>query len=186
MIRTADGGYRFPGEYGSSVRFTTNSDGTPVMVAGFWYAEAASWWPAWFRYAALSIAMMLLKIAPLWAAGVLLLGAVRRRRVIPHALVVWPAVAALACAAISPCLELAFMDGVIGLVHPLTIAVCALTILFAVASTASLVTAIRWSVRPDRPPLLSRLFPTVCGVAFAGLTLWLAVHGLIGFRTWAW
>jgi CubicO group peptidase (beta-lactamase class C family) len=186
LIRTADGAYRFAGDYGSSLRFTTSSDGTPVMVTGFWYAEAASWWPAWFRYIGLWVAMLLLRIAPLWAAGVLLVGAVRRRRVIPHSLVLWPAVAGLSCAAISPCLERAFLEGVIGVVHPLTIAVCALTILFAVASTATLVAAIRWSVRRDRPRVLARLFPTACGLAFFGVTLWLAVHGWIGFRTWAW
>ena len=186
LVPTADGAYRFADEYGSSVRFTTNRDGTPVMTTGFWYAEAVPWWTARIRYAALSFAMMLLQLAPLYAAAVLGLGALRRRRVVPHALVVLPALAGLSCAAVPRCLELSFFHGVIGGVHPLTIAVCALTILFAIASTASLATAIRWSVRPDRPRLLARLFPTACGVAFFGLTLWLAAHGVIGFRTWAW
>jgi CubicO group peptidase (beta-lactamase class C family) len=186
LVPTADGAYRFRDEYGSSLRFTTNGDGTPVMTTGFWYAEAESWWLARLRYTALSFAMMLLELAPLWAAIVLGLGALRRRRVVPHALVVWPALAALTCTAVPRCLEAAFFHGVIGRVHALTIAICGLTILFAVASTASLVTAIRWSVRPDRPRVLVRVVPTACAIAFFGLTLWLAAHGLIGFRTWAW
>jgi CubicO group peptidase (beta-lactamase class C family) len=186
LIPTASGAYRFHGEYGSTVVFTTGVDGQRVMLAGFTYAEAAPWWPAWLRYAAISIAMMLLSLAPLWAAGVLGYGALCRRRVLPASLVVWPAVAGLACMAMPRCMELAFFRGVIGEVHPITVGLCALTVLFAVASAASLVTAIRWALRRDRPRLVARLFPTACGVAFAGLALWFAVHGLIGLRTWAW
>jgi CubicO group peptidase (beta-lactamase class C family) len=186
LVPTKDGGYRFRGDCGSSVRFTTNRDGTPVLLLGFGYAEAADYWPAQLRYAALVFAMMLLQVAPLWAAGVLGFAAFRRRRVLPDALVFWPALAGLTCFALPRILEKSFLDGVIGIVHPLTVALCAFTILFAVASTASLLVAIRWSLRPDRPRLLVRLFPTVCGIAFFGLTIWFASNGWIGFRTWAW
>jgi CubicO group peptidase (beta-lactamase class C family) len=186
VIAAADGGYRFPREYGSSIRFTETDDGTPVMVTGFWYAEAAPWWLAQLRYLAVALAMLLLHLAPLWAAGVLGLAVLRRRHTLPAGLVLWPAVAGLSCIALPRCLEHAFLAGVIGGVHPLTVTLCGLTILFAIASTASLVSAIRWSVRPDRPRPLARVFPTVCAVAFFGLTLWFAANGLIGFRTWAW
>jgi CubicO group peptidase (beta-lactamase class C family) len=186
LVPTADGAYRLADEYGSAIRFTRTADGTPVMVSGFFYAEAASGWLAWLRYTALSLAMSMLQIAPLWAAVVLAAGAIRRRRVLPHGLVLWPAIAGLACPALPLFLQLAFLRGVIGVVHPLTIAICAITILFAIASTGSLVAAVRWSIRPDRPRLAARLVPTVFALAFAGLTIWLAAHGVIGFRTWAW
>jgi hypothetical protein len=130
--------------------------------------------------------MLLLELAPLFAAVVLGLGAVQRRRVMPHSLVLWPAIAGLACFALPLILEQSFHRGVIGIVHPLTIAVCALTIVFAVASTASLVSALRWARRPDRPRLWLRLFPTACGLAFFGLTVWLTANGWLGLRTWAW
>jgi len=65
LVPTADGGYRFPRNCGSSVRFTTNADGTPIMLFGFTYAEAGSEWAAFFRLAALSITMVMLMIAPL-------------------------------------------------------------------------------------------------------------------------
>jgi CubicO group peptidase (beta-lactamase class C family) len=186
LIATDDGGYRQPHESGSSVRFTTTRDGTPVMLDSFMYGEAAAYWPARIRYFAVSFAMLLLQLAPLWAAGVLGLAAVQRRRVLPHSLVVWPAIAGLTCFALPHVLGMAFERGVIGIVHPLTIAICALTILFAVASTASLLSAIRWSLRPDRPRLWARLIPTTCGLAFFGLALWLTANGWLGLRTWAW
>jgi CubicO group peptidase (beta-lactamase class C family) len=186
LVPAADGAYRRRRECGSSVRFTTTADGTPVIHTGFEYGEAASWWTAWYRYAALTLTMLLLHIAPLWAAAMLGLAAIQRRRLLPLSLILWPAIAGLSCFAMPDVLGFAFMHGVIGIVHPLTIAICALTLLFAIASTASLVAVIRWSRRPDRPRLLLRLFPTACALAFFSLSLWLAANGWVGLRTWAW
>lgn len=186
LVPTADGAYRRPRESGSSVRFTTNADGTPVMVTGFEYGEAAGWWTAWYRYTALTVTMILLHVVPLWAVVMLGLAAIQRRRLLPLSLVLWPAIAGLACFAMPRVLERSFFHGVIGIVHPLTIAVCALTVLFAIASTASLVAVIHWSRRPDRPRLALRLFPTACALAFFSLSLWLAANGWVGLRTWAW
>jgi hypothetical protein len=186
LVPTADGGYRFPWECGSSVRFTTNLGGEPVMITSFLYAEAASGTWARLRYVALGIGMLLLKYAPMWAAAVLLLGFMQRRRVMPLSLVIWPAVAGLSCYAVPHLLDLSFNHAVIGILHPLTVAIAAVTILFAVASAASLIASIRWALRPDRPRLRWRLFPAACALAFSGLSLWLAANGLIGIRTWAW
>ncbi|HEY5920600.1 MAG TPA: serine hydrolase domain-containing protein [Kofleriaceae bacterium] len=186
LVPTPDGGYRHWFECGSSVRFTTNSDGKPIMLMSFLYAEAAPSWPAQIRFAAVSLTLLLLMIAPLWAAGVLGLSALRRQRVLPASLVLWPAVTGLCFLALPRVLMLSFHHGVIGIVHPLTIALCALTLMFAFASTATLVQVVRWSLRPDRPRLLLRLFPAACGLAFFGLAVWLTSNGWIGFRTWAW
>jgi CubicO group peptidase (beta-lactamase class C family) len=186
LVPTPDGGYRARRECGSSVRFTTNHDGTPIMITGFLYAEAAASLPAQLRYIAVSFTLALLAIAPLWCAAVLAYSALRRRRVLPPSLVLWPALAGLCLFAVPRVLTACFHRAVIGTVHPLTIALCALTILFAVCSTASLVQSVRWLLRPDRPRLLVRLFPITCGLAFFGLTLWLGANGWIGLRTWAW
>lgn len=186
LVPTADGGYRYPWECGSSVRFTTNLEGEPVMITSFLYAEAASSTWARLRYLALGIGMLLLKYAPLWAAGVLLLGFMQRRRVLPLSLIVWPAVAGLSCYAMPRLLDLSFNNGVIGNLNPLTVAITGTTILFAVASAASMIAVILWSRRPDRPRLAWRLMPTAFAFAFCGLSLWLATNGLIGIRTWAW
>jgi CubicO group peptidase (beta-lactamase class C family) len=186
LVPTADGGYRHENECGSSVLFTTNSEGKRIMVMSFLYAEEAAWWPSRMRYVALKLTLALLLIAPLWAAAVFAVGALYRRRVLPPSLVVWPGLAGLSCFAMPRVLEQSFHHGVIGIVHPLTIALCALTIMFAVASTATLLQVIRWARRPDRPRLWSMLFPAVCGVAFFTLTLWLAANDWVGLRTWAW
>ena len=75
---------------------------------------------------------------------------------------------------------------VVGVVHPLTIGLCAVTIVFPLGSFASLFCAVRWSWRPDRPRMLVRLLPSVCAIALAGLAAWFTAHGLFGLRTWAW
>jgi CubicO group peptidase (beta-lactamase class C family) len=186
LVPATDGAYRRRRESGSSVRFSTTADGTPVMVTGFEYGEAAGWWTAWYRYTALTLTIILLHLAPLWAIGMLGLAAIQRRRLLPLSLVLWPAVAGLSCFAMPRVLQQSFFHGVIGSVHPLTVAIFALTLLFAIASTASLVAVIRWSRRPDRPRLTLRLFPTACAVAFFCLSLWLAANGWVGLRTWAW
>ncbi len=186
LVPAADGGYRMRHECGSSVRFTTNRDGTPIMLMSYLYAEAATGWAAHLCYFALTIAFVLLTIAPLYAIAVLGYCAMARRLVVPASLVLWPAVAGLCCYALPRVLMASFHGGVIGTVHPLTLALCALTILFPVASTMSLIQVVRWSLRPDRPSLMSRLCPMIFAVAFFGLTLWLAAHGWVGIRTWSW
>jgi len=187
LVPTADGGYRFPGQVGSFLRFSTSvEDGKPVMVMGFTYGEARHGFTTELRFYAVRLAFVLATLATPWAIVTLLLAVLRRRRTLPTSLVVWPALAGLSCYMMSHLLELAFYEGVVGMVHPLTIAVCAVTMLLGIASTASFVSALRWAIRPDRPPWLPRLFPTLCGVALFGMTLWFAAHHLIGFRTWAW
>jgi hypothetical protein len=185
LVPAADGGYRTRWDCGSTVQFTTNREGTPILLASFLYGEAATGWVAQLRYIAFGLTLALLKFAPLWAGIVLALGALQRRRVVPSSLVLWPAVTGLSCFAMSMLMGRAFFTGVIGIVHPVTVAICALTIVFAIASVATLVTTVRWCFRPDRPSALALLMPMLCGLAFTGLTLWLTAHGWLGFRTWA-
>ena len=72
------------------------------------------------------------------------------------------------------------------MVHPLTIAICALTIVFAVASIATLVDAVRWSHAPPGSAARARaLMPTRTASRSPRSTLWLTANGWLGFRTWA-
>jgi hypothetical protein len=61
-----------------------------------------------------------------------------------------------------------------------------MSIVFPVASFASLYCAVRWSLRRDRPPVLVRVLPSLFALALAGLALWFVANGLFAFRTWAW
>jgi CubicO group peptidase (beta-lactamase class C family) len=186
LVPAANGGYRNRKDCGSTVQFTTKRDGTPILLTSFMYGEAATGWIAQLRYMAFGLTLALLRFAPLWAAGTLAFGALQRRRVMASSLVVWPAVAGLSLFAVTLLLDRAFFSGVIGIVHPLTVAICAITILFGVASVATLVTTVRWALRPDRPSVLALIMPMVCGLAFSGLALWLTANGWLGLRTWAW
>jgi CubicO group peptidase (beta-lactamase class C family) len=185
LIPTVDGGYRFRGNSGSSVRFTTNASGAPIALFGFTYTEPGSETAGQLRYAALGLTMALMHLAPLWSLLVLLLGLANRRRLLPSAVVLWPAVAGLSGHAVSVLLDHAFFSGVIGKVHPVTVGLCGMTILFGVASVATLVVTIRAVRRPDRPDILAIVFPIAFGLAFFGMALWLCMNGFIGLRTWA-
>jgi CubicO group peptidase (beta-lactamase class C family) len=184
LLPTADGGYRFPGHSGSSVRFTTSIEGKPIALWGFTYTESASPTMGPLRYAALGLAMGLLRFAPLWSIVVLLIGLWNRRRLVPHSVALSPAIAGLSCYAIPLLMDHAFFSGVIGKVHPATLALCGVTFVFAVASFATLISTYRTLRRPDRPEVLVMLFPIAAGLAFSSLAVWLALNGFIGLRTW--
>jgi len=185
LVPSADGAYRMREECGSSVQFTTTSDGRPALVTGFMYGEAATGWIAQLRYIALGLTFALIEFAPIWAVLVLGLGALRRRAFLPVSLGLLPAVTGLCCLAQGLLLEHAFFTGVIGIVHPITVAICVLTIVIPAASLATLVSTVRWCFRPDRPSVLALLMPMTYGLAFTALSLWLAAHGWFAFRTWA-
>jgi CubicO group peptidase (beta-lactamase class C family) len=186
LVPAADGGYRYAGSCGSSVRFTTNADGKPVMMLGWQYTEAGSAVVSYGCLAAFRITMALLTLAPLWALTELLLIAIFRRRILPVSLMAWPALAGICCYAIPQFLDRAFFAGVIGTKHPLTVGLCLTTIMLALASFATLFSAVRWLRRPDRPHLVAMILPTAFGLSFSVLSIWFAVNGFIGIRTWAW
>lgn len=183
---TPDGGYRWPNDCGSSVRFTKDLDGNAIVIMSFTYGEAASYWSARLRYLALGFAFLLLKFVPLWAAAVLIADGLFRRRSLPRTLVMPPAIAGLVCFLVPHALDHAFDAGVVGDLHPYTVGIFVLTIVLALASFATLAFTIRWALHAKRPRLVSLIIPALCGVAFSGLSIWLWANGWIGLRTWSW
>jgi CubicO group peptidase (beta-lactamase class C family) len=187
VVPAGDGGYRLPGESGSSIRFTHAADGTPVMLFHGMYHEAAPYALARLRVLALLVALALLELAPKWAGVVVLLAALRRKKLVALDLLVWPAIAGLCLtAALPPLFRAAMLRDVLGDVNVITVALWATTLAFATSALAGAVAAVRWSFRPDRPPLASRLVPTAAALAALALAVWLGAHGIIGLRTWAW
>ncbi|HUJ61933.1 MAG TPA: serine hydrolase domain-containing protein [Kofleriaceae bacterium] len=186
LVPTGDGGYRLPHESGSSVRFTRDRDGAPVMLLHTMYFEAESYGVARARALALVVVVILIDVFPLWALAVVVIAAVRRRRVAAPGLLMWPALASACMGAVPRLLGAAAIRGELGIACPLTIALCAATIVFGVAAVAGALSALRWSLRRDRPGWASRMVPSLAALAALGLALWFGAHGWIGLRTWAW
>jgi CubicO group peptidase (beta-lactamase class C family) len=184
LVPAGDGGYRHADECGSSVRFATSPDGTPVMLYYNLYTEPASSWLGHLRYRGLGIAMVLLHYAPLWAVIAIAYAWWRRRRAAVDVLAC-NALAGLCCGAVPRLFYEAAMRDVVGVCHPLTIALCGVTIAFAVSAAAALACAVRWMMHPSPPPRLGRIVPTITALAAVALAIWLGAHGLIGVRTWA-
>ena len=184
VVPATGGAYKFPGESGSSIRFTAAADGTPIAVIHGMYAEAAPWWPARIRAFLLSLAIALMQIAPVWSAMQYAVAALSRRRPIATDLLVWPALATVCLLAANRLMYEAAIRDELGECRPFTIAVCALTIAFGLAATAGMFAALRWAVRPDRPSLATRLVPSATAICAFAIAVWFALHGLIGIRTW--
>jgi hypothetical protein len=187
VVPAGDGGYRFPFESGSSIRFTHARDGTPVMLLHGMYHEAAAYGRARVRVLAVLVAVALLGFAPKWAAIVVVFAVVRRRRLVAVDLLAWPAIAGLSLTAALPWLvNEAAQRGVLGMFHPLTVGIWATTLVFAASALAGVLAAVRWSIRSDRPSLVTRLVPTATVLAALALAVWFGAHGIIGLRTWVW
>jgi hypothetical protein len=186
LLPAGDGAYRTDFECGTSTRFITRADGTPLMIQGWHVTQAGSEWWTLTRNVAFRIAVSMLVLAPLWALLELTFVFLFGRRILPRSLIAWPALAGICCFIMPRLLEAAFFAGVIGDVHPLTVGLCAVTITLAFASLATLVSAVRWLRRPDRPHLVAMIAPLAFGVAFTGFSLFLALNGVIGIRTWSW
>jgi CubicO group peptidase (beta-lactamase class C family) len=183
LVPTADGGYRLPGESGSSVVFARGRTGQPMMIAGLMYAESGSWWLARVRLKALGLALLLLQLAPLMAGIEIVLAARRRREI---ALVLWPALAGVCLGAVPRLMFAAAMRDELGECNAWTIAVFVVTLAFAASAVAGLVTSFRSLLRRDRPPVISWLVPAATSLAASALALWFLANGIIGLRTWAW
>ena len=101
-------------------------------------------------------------------------------------LALWPAIAGVCLVGVPRIANAAGQRSVLGEVHPLTIALCATTIVFAVASIAAVVAIVRASFREHRLPLAIRVPIMVETIAACAMTVWFGAHGFIGLRTWAW
>ena len=83
------------------------------------YHEAAPYALARLRVLALLVALALLELAPKWAVVVVLLAALRRKKLVALDLLVWPAIAGLCLTTALPWLfRAAAMRDVLGDVRP--------------------------------------------------------------------
>ncbi|MDC0673595.1 serine hydrolase domain-containing protein [Nannocystis radixulma] len=190
LVPTGDGGYRHWREGGTSVRLTRGDDGRRILVGGMTYFEEHSYAWAKTRLFALTAALLLIQLAPAWALLWALLAGIRRVRgrsiaAGEFALHAWPAAAGLAWALLPLLFVHMARAEAYTTANPLSIALCACTLLFAACSAAAVAEVVRASVART-VPLSLRLVPTAAALASFGMTLYLLFHGIIGLRVWAW
>jgi len=190
MVPTGDGGYRHWREGGTSVRLTTGDDGRRILVGGMSYFEEGSYAWAKTRLFALAGAILLIQLAPLWALAWALLAGIRRLRgraiaTGEFALHAWPAAAGLAWGLLPVVFLHMARAEAYTTANPLSIALCACTLLFAACSAAAVAEVVRAAVARS-VPLAMRLIPGAAALASFGMTLYLLFHGIIGLRIWAW
>ena len=183
---TGDGGYRHPAHSGTSLRVGVDRDGERVMTLGWAHGERRSLLVATVQLWLLGCVALLLQIAPVAAVLWLCQRLFRRRGLAGAGLWLWPAVAGLTMMAMPVLLGEGHMRGVLGMVTPLTVGLCALTLTFALAAAFGFASAVRAAMGRERVSWIWRLWPTLTCTGAVALTLWLGAHGIIGLRTWAW
>ena len=186
LVPMADGAYRRPGESGSSTTFSRARDGTPVMVSSLAYGEASSWLRVRGVINVLGFGLTFWRFAPVWLAIAVAFAAMRIRRLVALDLVVCPALAYMLFASLPRLVEAAATREVLGERNVWTVGFCAVSIAFASSAAAGVIAAVRWQVRDDRPPLRSRLYPTLAALCAAGIAIWLGANGVIGLTLWTW
>ena len=168
--------FRLPGASTGHIRFGRDREGRRILSAGEYFVEEPRQRTLLFAIGPVICGWILL-------SGLLLpLGALRRRAG-PTPGIAWPLAVSLTAVAV-PRLFLAAQDPfVVGEANGYTIAICVLTVVFAIASAASLVQALRWLVLPGG--LTGKLYRLGFGLAACCATAYLAAYGIIGIRLWS-
>ena len=193
LVPTTDGGFRFPHDGGTSVRFTRNGDGEEIMLIYGAYFERGQAWLARLKLAAVQLALKIFQAAiivfalwlMLWLATPAIGRAVRPAEV---ALLAPPALAgATLIAAIL--LAMGASVDILKDRNGITMAVCGLTVAFAMFSGLGMAMSIAAIARDRLGPdgaarSLVRLWALIASATAFAFTLWLVLNGMIGFKSW--
>jgi hypothetical protein len=190
LVPTADGGFRLPHESGTSIRFARDGDGDDVLLVHGLYLERGRAWVAELRLRAVRAALQIMQYTVVLFALWLLLWLARPvigRAVPPSevALLAPPALASIAFFAFVIVAQSVAIDTLMTR-NPTTMALCALTIAFAMFSGVAVANAVAALAREGLGPrALVRLIAMLASSTCFAMTLWLLVHGIIGLRTWS-
>jgi len=177
LIPLGGDSFRLAEASAGDIRFGRDRDGRRIFVAGSGYFVEEPRARTLVFAIAPEICMWILMTGLLLPLGVF------RRRVGPTPGIGWPLCASLSCVAIPRLFAAALQPFVLGEANRYTIGICALTIVFAIASAASMVQALIWLVRPGS--ITTRLHRLGFGLAACCMTAFLAAYGLIGIRLWS-
>jgi CubicO group peptidase (beta-lactamase class C family) len=191
LVPTADGGFRLPGESGTTIRFTQDRGGDDVLVVHWMYLERGSAWLARLELRAVRAAMqiMLTSALGLFLWLVLLLPA---RRYFPESidprdaiLCAWPGLASLAFYGFIAIVQAVPIETLMTR-NAVTMTLCALTIAFPFFTGIGMAASLR---ALDLRDLSARsIWPAAALLASStcfGITIWLLLNGVIGLRTWS-
>ena len=168
--------FRLPQASAGHIRFGRDREGRRIFVGGTYFVEEPRQRTLLFATAPAIFGWILM-------SGLLLpLGALRRQ-VGPTPGIGWPLAVSLTALAVPWLFAAAHEPFVVGEANLYTVGICVLTVVFAIASAASLVQALRWLVRPGS--LTGKLYRLSFGLAACCTTAYLAAYGIIGIRLWS-
>jgi CubicO group peptidase (beta-lactamase class C family) len=169
--------FRLPGASAGHLRLGHDRDGRRVLATGVdTFVEEP-------RARALVSAIAPVICVWLLATGFVLPLTVFRRRAGPAPGIGWPLGVTLSLFAVPQLFHAAAEARLLGERNLFTVAIFAATLVFALGSIASAVQALVWLPRPGSA--LGKLHRLAFGLAACCATAYLAAHGIIGVRLWA-
>ena len=192
LLPTGPNRFRLPGQSGTSVQFSSDRTGKPVMTVHNLYFERGSVVFARVREHGIRTAWLLLQSAVVSFLVLLLLHLVaylrRTTGFEPELRLLAPFVVATGSLVGAVLLVLGSDFAELGTPNLRTAGICVLPLVFASASLAGVArTALALVAPHPRPPRLwVRLHAATVSLGALVLSGYLAWHHLIGLRTWAW
>jgi CubicO group peptidase (beta-lactamase class C family) len=180
IVATGEDHFRFPGQSGSSIRFSRSETGRRQLVVHNDTFEEQNAIRATARRWALELSLLLLFTTALVPP---LLGLARTRA--PSHLLLRPFLAGLCLLGAATTFDIAHDAGLLGVASVPTVTVWILTWLFALFAHTGFRRAIAGLGTRETAPLL-RCYALLTSAAAVWVALHLARYGLIGLRTWRW
>jgi CubicO group peptidase (beta-lactamase class C family) len=176
LIPTGGGRFRSAWSSGSYAALGHDRDGERIYIAGNdYFVEEPRWLALLFAFGP-GVCLTLL------ASGLLLPLSALRRRADPSPGIAWP-VSVTASLLLAPHLFGGAIErGTLGECNVFTMALFALSLVFAVGSIATAIQTLRWLPRPGSA--LGKLHRALFSLAACCATGYLAAFGMIGIRMW--
>lgn len=213
LIPVGQDRFRVPGHGAPAVAFVARADGGRTLLIMDASFEPGNAWLGNLRRRALTLSYSLMQVGRFWnflwiPAWLFVMARARRRLPLPPGAA--PALAALCFFAMLALLRIGLGNGDLGQVTAISLGCLALGLLFPAASAWALARSIvelrrGSSLPPDETDeidevaslvafgisiydrgLRGRIYDLAVALACAGMSLYLAYHGVIGLRTWAW
>ena len=190
LVPTADGGFRFPGDHGTTIRFAEDREGDDTLVAGWMQFERGSLLLARAKLQAVQAALQIMQytvvVFVLWVLLLLARPAIGRAvQAKEIALLSPPALASFAFFAFIVIVQSVPVETLMTR-NGVTMTLCALTVAYAMFSGIGVATSLLALTREGSSQRkLVRVFAMLASSTCFAMTMWLLFNGVIGLRTWS-